>query len=64
MTGDPTRGLAAAVHCRCGGDGEAEASARDPAMSMRTPALLTGTIMEDVGLPHGSATHYYKPPRK
>ena len=40
------------------------ASARHLAMSMRPHPTLTGTIMDDATLLHGSATHYYKPPRK
>ena len=39
-------------------------SARDLAMSMHPHPTLTETIMEDAELLHGSATHYYKPPRK
>ena len=40
------------------------ASARDLAMSMHPQPMPTETIMEDAELLHGSATHYYKPPRK
>jgi dihydrolipoamide dehydrogenase len=43
---------------------EMAASARDLAMSMHPHPTLTETIMEDAELVHGSATHYYKPPRK
>jgi dihydrolipoamide dehydrogenase len=43
---------------------EMAASARDLAMSMHPHPTLTETIMEDAELLHGSATHYYKPPRK
>jgi dihydrolipoamide dehydrogenase len=43
---------------------EMAASARDLAMSMHPHPTLTETLMEDAELLHGSATHYYKPPRK
>jgi dihydrolipoamide dehydrogenase len=43
---------------------EMAASARDLAMSMHPHPTLTETIMEDAELLHGSATHYYKAPRK
>jgi dihydrolipoamide dehydrogenase len=39
-------------------------SARDLAMSMHPHPMPTETLMEDAELLHGSATHYYKPPRK
>src|SRR6516162_420787 len=43
---------------------EMAASARDLAMSMHPHPTLTETLMEDAELLHGSATHYFKPPRK
>jgi dihydrolipoamide dehydrogenase len=43
---------------------EMAASARDLAMSMHPHPTLTETMMEDAELLHGSATHYFKPPRK